>query len=586
MRPFRGAPGFRSFTAVPPPTRRPLLCALIGLVGACQIVVAQSSGTPTLRAFDLLISEIMADPSPPVGLPEVEYLEIYNPTERPVRLGLVELIRGDASIALPDTNLPAGAYIAFAADPVDDDRFVHFADLPTLTNSGGRLGLIGPDDTLLDLVEYSPSWHASGLRDGGVSLERIDFEQPCHLDGANWSSSAARTGGTPGGPNAAAGTLPATDLRISRAELIDSATVRVSVNRAIVTPLAQTFVLDGAPAESLLPARGELRAYDFALETALTEGQLVRITLSPNAGSCVEGERAATDTVVVGLPLDPGPGDWAINEIMFDPLPGDGRYVELRNLSDGLLALSDVGMAVLDEAGAPAARVTSETDVLVVPGGFAVIADDAAALLARFPSLLPAAVAPSDLPTLADADCLELFTRASGLVLERVCYSARWHNRAYANTDGVALERIDVDAPGQDASNWTSASVSSGGGTPTEVNSQARRATQTAPRDGFSLTSERVSPDGDGYEDLLEVGFALPEPGLLLGFEVADVAGRIVYRSERDESLGVEGRWTWDGVGSDGEVVAPGTYVLRVSTYGAGVRVATRHFAFSVVERI
>jgi len=57
------------------------------------------------------------------------------------------------------------------------------------------------DGALLDEVSYSPSWHAAALADTrGVALERISLTGSS-TSAANWTSSVAPEGGTPGQPN-------------------------------------------------------------------------------------------------------------------------------------------------------------------------------------------------------------------------------------------------------------------------------------------------------------------------------------------------------------------------------------------------
>ena len=71
----------------------------------------------------------------------------------------------------------------------------------SLTNSGALIHLHRPDDVGLDSVWYDPDWHHPNLIDAtGVALERIAPEGRAN-DPANWTSSVAEAGGTPGRAN-------------------------------------------------------------------------------------------------------------------------------------------------------------------------------------------------------------------------------------------------------------------------------------------------------------------------------------------------------------------------------------------------
>ncbi|MBK8722489.1 MAG: lamin tail domain-containing protein [Saprospiraceae bacterium] len=59
--------------------------------------------TPSaINSYDLLINEIMADPSPTIGLPDAEYIEIYKNTSNYINLKDLKLIVGSNEFILPD----------------------------------------------------------------------------------------------------------------------------------------------------------------------------------------------------------------------------------------------------------------------------------------------------------------------------------------------------------------------------------------------------------------------------------------------------------------------------------------------------
>lgn len=559
---------------------------------------AEPDSDPPLQSqavgrFELIISEIMADPTPVRGLPDAEYVEIHNPTPRPIHLAGVELRRGASAVRLPDTLLAAGAFLALTAEALDDDRLAVLPDLPTLTNSGAQLALLHTDGRVIDAVDYRSTWHAAGLRDGGTSLERLDLDRPCTLGAAAWASSTALAGGTPGSANSAVIADPIDGLRILSIDVLGDTALQITTNRVLHAPAADHFSLFGeafggsvARPSSVVEVAGELGAVELGLPVPSSVGEAGFLTLAPSAASCVDGEPVAADSVAFGVPARPLIGDWAISEIMYDPRGGEGRYVELANVSTELLSTGDVGLALVDARGGVVEPFETSAVALIEPGGFAVFADDAETLLARYSAATATKLVASDVPTLGEEGCLLLFDPTGERRLEEVCYSGDWHNRAYANTDGVALERLDAEAPGSDAANWTSAAASADGGTPTRGNSQSAGVARVLPEGGFALASERVSPDGDGYEDRLTVDFRLAEPGTLLSFSIVDLRGRTLYAPREDLSPGREGSWSWDGVDDDGAIVPAGTYVVRVSAFGDGRPERVEHLAFSVVGRM
>lgn len=63
-----------------------------------------------LRFGDVLISEIMADPTPGVDLPEYEYLEVFNPHNVAFDLNQVNLIVGSDTATIPDMTINPSEY--------------------------------------------------------------------------------------------------------------------------------------------------------------------------------------------------------------------------------------------------------------------------------------------------------------------------------------------------------------------------------------------------------------------------------------------------------------------------------------------
>ena len=64
---------------------------------------------------DLIITEIMADPAPVVGLPEAEFVEIYNSGDQPFDLSLVSIADLGDTVGLPSVILMPQEYIVLTS---------------------------------------------------------------------------------------------------------------------------------------------------------------------------------------------------------------------------------------------------------------------------------------------------------------------------------------------------------------------------------------------------------------------------------------------------------------------------------------
>ncbi|MEO6131150.1 MAG: lamin tail domain-containing protein, partial [Saprospiraceae bacterium] len=152
--------------------------------------------------FDLLITEIMADPTPVIALPDAEYLEIYNASNETFNLGDYSLRVGTTEKVFPDSLIHPGEFVI-----VTDDanlaslsafgRVVALPSMSALTNSGTTLAILNTVGDIIHEVNYTLSWYREAVKsNGGWSLEMIN---PTHIcsDDDNWIASSDLKGGTP-----------------------------------------------------------------------------------------------------------------------------------------------------------------------------------------------------------------------------------------------------------------------------------------------------------------------------------------------------------------------------------------------------
>ena len=90
--------------------------------------------------------------------------------------------------------------------------------------------------------------------------------------------------------------------------------------------------------------------------------------------------------------------------------------------------------------------------------------------------------------------------------------------------NGVSLERIDNEQPADNPGNWHSASEQVGWATPGLPNSAAR-SISTDSESLISLNSEVFSPDNDGFEDQLEIGYNVDEAGYVANVTIFNAKG-------------------------------------------------------------
>ncbi|MCR5013710.1 MAG: lamin tail domain-containing protein, partial [Bacteroidales bacterium] len=156
--------------------------------------------------YDIVINEIMADPSPVVGLPEWEYVELFNTTEFSIDMTGWILGIGNAERVFPSVRLDPYGYLILCKEEAEDELSSYGATCGfssfSIANAGAMIRLFSPAEVMVSEVAFDDTWyHDADKKLGGWSIEQIDPYNPC-AGTFNWSASSDHLGGTPGRENA------------------------------------------------------------------------------------------------------------------------------------------------------------------------------------------------------------------------------------------------------------------------------------------------------------------------------------------------------------------------------------------------
>jgi hypothetical protein len=142
-----------------------------------------------------------------------------------------------------------------------------------------------------------------------------------------------------------------------------------------------------------------------------------------------------------------------------------------------------------------------------------------------------------------------------------------------SGTEGVALEKVSPAFPSDVASNWHSATAACNYGTPGAPNSVLIEG--SAEGEGLTLSSGRISPDGDGFEDIVSVGVFPGGEENIISVTVFSDRGYPVRRLAERASAGADAQFVWDGLSDSGSRLPAGLYMIiaeSCSTSGASHR--------------
>ena len=532
--------------------------------------------TTTLQFFeveeaipgDWFITEFMVDPTPSQGLPEAEYIELLNASNKILNLNQLQISIGSNSKALPSALVLPNTYVILCnADSAEEleafGQVVGINSSPILTNTGGDITLSSLQNVIFESISYSNEWYKDNIKDdGGFSLERTNITGDPNC-AANWIASNSVIGGTPGSINSVDGlNVDSEAPNFTAIQLIDASTLHISIDEAVEIASAEDIsIYSISPAIGILqvtlqlPERKELM---IELAEDIQVGQLYELTIAPGITDCAGNIATDSRSTTFALPEAPLTADIIINEILFNPEIGGTDFIEFYNRSNKFINLNE--FAIINTAKLQADIV--ELDVLFPPQSYLVFTEDIQDIKSRYTILNEDAFFEHPIPSLDDKEG-NISIRWRGISLDSFDYSESYHFPLLEDKNGVSLERISFDAPTASSGNWHSAAATAGFATPGYQNSQSRMV-EAPDNASINIPEKTFSPNEDGDRDVLLMNYVLNDPGYVLNLQIFDTEGRLIKRLYNNEFLSIEGVLQWDGTTMDGILANKGIYILWI----------------------
>lgn len=533
---------------------------------------------PAQNRYDVVITEIMSDPTPQIGLPNFEWIEIKNTS--PNAINIQNWRVGDASGVsgtLPNFLLqPDSIAIICGTSALSSmqafGRAFAVTSFPSLDNDGDLIFLRSNTGVTIHAVEYSKNWFNNAVKsDGGWTLEMIDPKNPCS-GSSNWKASVDAKGGTPGTKNSVDGTNKDATLPVLlRAFATDSVTVLLNFEEPLDSLIAATaanyLFSDGVGQPSSAVCLSQtFNTVQLKLSTALQRNKVYTITAT-GVKDCAGNIIGAFNTAKLGLSSAADSNDVVINEVLFNPKPDGTDYVELYNRSNKIINLKDLLIANKSSTGIISnLKQLSVTNRAFLPGEYLVLSEDDQLVKRQYTAKnISAFINISSMPSFPDDKGNVVLVNFTGAVVDELAYDEDWHFALITNAEGISLERIDPNTKTQNKDNWHSAAKDVGYGTPSYQNSQFRIDLQV--KGDVTVMPEVFSPDNDGMDDFLTITYRFPETGYTMNITVFEAGGRAVKSLQRNAVCSQSGSFRWDGLNDQFQQLPVGPYVIYTEVF-------------------
>ncbi|MDO4462685.1 MAG: lamin tail domain-containing protein [Bacteroidia bacterium] len=534
----------------------------------------------SLHRGDIVINEIMYHPTDDFGIPEIEWVELHNNTDEYISLsGWTWLY---SSAIDPQASIEPNGYIILCAKKYVEDVSTFSntpvyatSSWPELNNTAKCLFISDNEDNVIDYIYYNTSSFKDSFKSqGGWSLERID---PLNFDGSmsNWHFSTNDIlGATPGYKNSIQNTnVDTSSPKCLYATMSDSMenTIRLHFSEPMDTiNMPNTISINNSLVSlSLVQAnRYAIDWMDIKVEKDIKRETYYELGISDL--SDLAGNTIIPTTIKVGYPDSVSNNDIIINEIMSKASPASRDYLELYNRSKKNIDLYSLCVATLnDDNSIKSIYPILPYHLSLFPNEYVVITKDSLGVIEGYNPTNPYAVRYSaKFPALAAEGSVAITSR-NGSIVDLCSYNNKMHSPLSKNLPNVSIERIHPSVSSLDISNWTSASQLFNYATPTARNSQYRIPSAPSKED-IEVTTKIFSPTMANKPNCSVISTNFTDASWYATLQVFAPNGYLIATPYNNALLPTTGELTWDGRDTNGQLQAPGTYIVYLSAWQSG----------------
>jgi hypothetical protein len=520
---------------------------------------------------DLIINEIMCNPSGANNLPNAEYLELFNNSNKFITTN--NLFISDASTTGElgvDTIAPHQykVYSSTASKSLLQSfgiNAIGISNFPTLNNDGDDITL---KDSLkiIDEVKYNSTFYNDDYKNqGGWSIEKIQPDYLCY-NTKNWKASCDLRGGSPGEINCN-DTILIDDEHpeLTSIYVLDSNHVIVNFSEEVNTSTfnVNNFIID----ETVFPD-------NVFIEKLFSNHVILKVNLNfiPDEKhtlkiinpifDCSGNTLLNNFNYDFGVGVSPEKGDLIFNEIMFNPIVSCSDFIELYNKSDKIISLKNLCCSRRNATTNQVeynSKITTN-DLTVMPHAYCVLTNEESETKKCYPNIKQKFVINYAIPAMNDDEGKIVLLDANAVILDELSYSAKQHSPLLVDVEGVSLERVSFSASTNNLDNWKSASYSCGYSTPTQKNSQAIDVEQQS--NVIAINPSVISPDADGFDDNMQIEINNTNAGMWGSLQILNCHGQLIRTLINSDLIGTNDKVIWDGTDDNNKIMSPGIYIM------------------------
>lgn len=545
----------------------------VGNITPDTTILLQFYDSRSPETGDLIFTEILPDPDNNGFLPDYEFIELYNASDRYLNLRDVVFADENSDKMLSEYILGPGEFIIICESGAVENyaeygQVLGVESLPSLNNEGDHIYL-SYGFLLLDELEYNDKLYGNpDFRQNGYSLELQNLYDPCASAVLKWDVSQGELKATPGKINSrwnTMGTVKAPEFKYY--SMPADQLIALNFNKTLSSDVSKVKV-NLNPAIPVIDVFADKNILKIMLGLPLKEGVHYELSIT-GLDDCAGNEIREIRILLIGTKNILEPGDLIVNEILFDPPTGTEQYIELKNCTESGINLSHLIFESYEDSVKQTFSIKENR--IMLPGDFIVLSEKPADISDTYTikhpyNLIKVETFPSLDREMGEFKVIQHMIDTN-LVIDSILYDEDFHSYFLDETKGVSLERLGCGTDGFNPAVWNSAAQTENYGTPTYENSQLRVITSSDADKLFELLSPTFSPDGDGYEDNLIIQYTGKMVAQRVRLEIYDLHGRLVKELYNNTGVSVHEILKWDGSTGEMEIALPGIYLLYAVVY-------------------
>jgi hypothetical protein len=276
--------------------------------------------------------------------------------------------------------------------------------------------------------------------------------------------------------------------------------------------------------------------------------------------------------------INPTRNQILITEVLFNPNLNGTDFIELYNNSEEYVMLDGFFSRVKNEIRSDLKPLIP--NISLPPKSYLVFCSDSTKLLSQHPNAIN--IVEQNIPPMNNDKGILLLLDSTLNLVDSISYSESQHFELLNSFEEISLERTSFIGESTNKNLWHSAASTVGFASPGFKNSQNQETIESEKT--FSLQHQTVSPDNDGYEDLLTLNFSALS-GYVLNAYVFNLNGKLVHHAFNNQTLHNEGSVSWNCVVGNGSKIPVSNYILLIEAFDLNGKVIREKKAFSVVAR-